>query len=182
MQLGMVGLGRMGGNMTTRLVRGGHQVVGQARRQELIDAVVAQGARGASTLADLVKALAPPRVVWVMLPAGDPTESALRELGTLLAPGDIIVDGGNSYYKETIRHSAEAASRGLHFVDVGTSGGIWGVTEGYSMMVGGTRRTWSASGPPSRRSPRPRMPVGAVWAATVRATSSRWSTTGSSTA
>jgi 6-phosphogluconate dehydrogenase len=137
MELGMVGLGRMGGNMTTRLVRGGHRVVGQARRQELIDAVVAQGARGAPTLPDLVKALAPPRVVWVMLPAGDPTESALRDLGTLLAPGDIIVDGGNSYYKETIRHSSDAAAKGLHFVDVGTSGGIWGLTEGYSMMVGG---------------------------------------------
>jgi 6-phosphogluconate dehydrogenase len=137
MQLGMVGLGRMGGNMTTRLVRGGHQVVGQARRQELIDAVVAQGASGAATLPALVQALAPPRTVWLMLPAGDPTESALRELETLLSPGDLMVDGGNSYYKDTVRHASDASAKGLHFADVGTSGGIWGLTEGYSMMVGG---------------------------------------------
>ncbi|HEV2519092.1 MAG TPA: decarboxylating 6-phosphogluconate dehydrogenase [Thermoplasmata archaeon] len=137
MELGMVGLGRMGGNMTARLLRGGHVVVGQARRKELIDAVVAQGAKGAETLADLVRALSPPRTVWLMLPAGEPTETALSDLGARLAPGDLIVDGGNSYYKDSIRHAAEAAARGLHFVDVGTSGGIWGLTEGYSMMVGG---------------------------------------------
>ena len=137
MELGMVGLGRMGGNMTARLLRGGHVVVGQARRKELIDAVVAQGAKGAETLADLVRALTPPRTVWLMLPAGEPTETALSDLGGRLAPGDLVVDGGNSYYKDSIRHAAEAAARGLHFADVGTSGGIWGLTEGYSMMVGG---------------------------------------------
>ncbi|MCI4358310.1 MAG: decarboxylating 6-phosphogluconate dehydrogenase [Thermoplasmata archaeon] len=137
MQLGMVGLGRMGGNMTTRLVRGGHRVVGQARRQELIDAAVALGATGAATLPALVEALVPPRTVWLMLPAGDATESALRELGSLLSEGDLIVDGGNSYYKDTVRHASEASGQGLHFVDVGTSGGIWGLEEGYSMMVGG---------------------------------------------
>ena len=137
MELGMVGLGRMGGNMTTRLVRGGHQVVGQARRKELIDAAVAVGARGAATLEELVAALAPPRVVWLMLPAGDPTESTLTELRGRLSPGDLLVDGGNSYYKDSVRHAAEAASKGIHFVDVGTSGGVWGLTEGYSMMVGG---------------------------------------------
>ncbi len=137
MELGMVGLGRMGGNMTTRLVRGGHRVVGQARRKELIDQAVANGAVGAATVAELVKALKPPRVVWLMLPAGDPTESTLAELHGLLSPGDLLVDGGNSYYKDTIRHAAEAARKGLRFVDVGTSGGIWGLREGYSMMVGG---------------------------------------------
>jgi 6-phosphogluconate dehydrogenase len=136
-ELGMVGLGRMGGNMTTRLVRGGHRVVGQSRRKELIDAAIAIGAEGASTSADLVRALPPPRAVWLMLPAGDATESALRELGGLLSKGDMLIDGGNSYYKDTVRHAAEAAQRGLHFVDVGTSGGIWGLAEGYSMMVGG---------------------------------------------
>ncbi len=137
MELGMIGLGRMGGNMTIRLVRGGHRVVGQARRPELVAAAVSAGARGAATVGELVRTLAPPRVVWLMLPAGDPTESTLTELGGLLAPGDLLVDGGNSYYKDSIRHAEAAATKGIHFVDVGTSGGIWGLKEGYSMMVGG---------------------------------------------
>jgi 6-phosphogluconate dehydrogenase len=137
MELGMVGLGRMGGNMATRLVRGGHRVVGQARRPELVQALVGVGGRGTATLPELVQALAKPRALWLMLPAGDPTDSTLQTLYGLLAPGDLLVDGGNSYYKDTLRHATEAAAHGLHFVDVGTSGGIWGLQEGYSMMVGG---------------------------------------------
>ena len=137
MQLGMVGLGKMGANMTTRLVRGGHDVVAFDRTADAVKAATTNGARGANTLEDLVKQLAAPRAVWIMVPAGDPTEKTVRALADLLASGDTIIDGGNSNYKESIRRSAMVAERGLHFVDAGTSGGIWGLTEGYSLMVGG---------------------------------------------
>jgi 6-phosphogluconate dehydrogenase len=137
MQLGMVGLGKMGANMTTRLVRGGHEVVAFDRTADAVKAATTNGARGANTLEDLVKQLAAPRAVWIMVPAGDPTENTVRALADLLASGDTIIDGGNSNYKESIRRSAMVAERGLHFVDAGTSGGIWGLTEGYSLMVGG---------------------------------------------
>jgi len=137
MQLGMVGLGKMGANMTTRLVRGGHDVVAFDRTADAVKAATTNGARGANTLEDLVKQLAAPRAVWIMVPAGDPTENTVRALADLLASGDTIIDGGNSNYKESIRRSAMVAERGLHFVDAGTSGGIWGLTEGYSLMVGG---------------------------------------------
>ena len=137
MQLGMVGLGKMGANMTTRLVRGGHDVVAFDRTADAVKAATTNGARGANTLEDLVKQLAAPRAVWIMVPAGDPTENTVHALADLLASGDTIIDGGNSNYKESIRRSAMVAERGLHFVDAGTSGGIWGLTEGYSLMVGG---------------------------------------------
>ncbi len=137
MELGMVGLGKMGANMTVRLVRGGHRVVGFARTKSVVDAVVAQGAVGASSLADLVRQLAPPRAVWLMIPSGAPVDQTLDQLRPLLAPGDTIVDGGNSYYRDTLRRSALVTGWGFRYVDVGTSGGIWGLTEGYSMMVGG---------------------------------------------
>jgi 6-phosphogluconate dehydrogenase len=137
MELGMVGLGKMGGNMTVRLVQGGHTVVGYARKKEVVDIVVQQGARGADSLANLVKQLAPPRIVWLMIPSGDPVDQALEQLHSLLAPGDLIVDGGNSYYRDTLRRAALVTGWGFRFVDVGTSGGIWGLKEGYSMMVGG---------------------------------------------
>ena len=137
MQLGMVGLGKMGANMTTRLVRGGHEVVAFDRTADAVKAATSNGARGANTLEDLVKQLQAPRAVWVMVPAGDPTENTVRALSDLLSAGDTIIDGGNSNYKESIRRSAMVAERGLHFVDAGTSGGIWGITEGYSLMVGG---------------------------------------------
>jgi len=133
----MVGLGKMGANMTTRLVRGGHEVVAFDRTADAVKAATTNGARGANTLEDLVKQLAAPRAVWIMVPAGDPTENTVRALADLLASGDTIIDGGNSNYKESIRRSAMVAERGLHFVDAGTSGGIWGLTEGYSLMVGG---------------------------------------------
>ncbi len=137
MEIGMVGLGKMGGNMTVRLVRGGHTVVGFARKKEVVDAVVRQGAKGAESLADLVAQLTPPRVVWLMIPSGAPVDQTIDQLHSLLAPGDVIVDGGNSYYRDTLRRAALVTGWGLRYVDVGTSGGIWGLTEGYSMMVGG---------------------------------------------
>ncbi|MGA9840607.1 MAG: decarboxylating 6-phosphogluconate dehydrogenase [Thermoplasmata archaeon] len=137
MEVGMVGLGKMGGNMTVRLVKGGHKVVGFARTPSVVAAVVKQGASGANSLADLVRQLVPPRVVWLMIPSGDPVDQALLALRPLLGPGDLIVDGGNSYYKDTLRRSALVSGWGFRFVDVGTSGGIWGLEQGYSMMVGG---------------------------------------------
>ena len=137
MQLGMVGLGKMGANMTTRLVRGGHQVVAFDRSPDAVKASVANGAGGASSLEEVVKQLAAPRAVWVMVPAGDPTEATVRALADLLSKGDTIIDGGNSNYKESVRRAGMVGERGLNFVDVGTSGGIWGITEGYSLMIGG---------------------------------------------
>jgi 6-phosphogluconate dehydrogenase len=137
MELGMIGLGKMGGNMVIRLIKGGHRVVANARSAESVNAAVEQGAVAAYTLEEVVKQLAPPRVVWVMVPAGDPTEQTIQTLISLLAPGDTIIDGGNSNYKESIRRAALLKEHQLHFVDVGTSGGIWGVTEGYSLMIGG---------------------------------------------
>ena len=138
MQLGMVGLGKMGANMTTRLVRGGHEVVAFDRSPDVVKASVGQGARGAASLEDLVKQLDAPRAVWVMVPAGDPTEATVRALADLLSAGDTIIDGGNSNYKESMRRGSMVAERGLQFVDAGTSGGIWGLAEGYSLMVGGS--------------------------------------------
>ncbi|HTP53956.1 MAG TPA: decarboxylating 6-phosphogluconate dehydrogenase [Thermoplasmata archaeon] len=138
MEVGMVGLGKMGGNMTVRLVKGGHRVVGFARAKPVVDAVVRQGAVGADSLANLVSQLAKPRVVWLMIPSGPTVDQTLEALRPLLAPGDLIVDGGNSYYKDTLRRAAQVAGWGFSYVDVGTSGGIWGLTEGYSMMVGGS--------------------------------------------
>jgi len=137
MQLGMIGLGKMGANMTERLVRGGHDVVGYDLNPESIERVVAIGARGAASLEDLVDQLAAPRAVWIMVPHGAPVDSTIEALRPLLDPGDVIIDGGNSLYKETMRRHGESASAGHHFVDVGTSGGVWGLAEGYSMMVGG---------------------------------------------
>ena len=138
MQLGMVGLGKMGANMATRLVRGGHEVVAFDRSADAVKASAAQGARGAASLEDLVKQLNAPRAVWIMVPAGDPTEATVRALADLLSSGDTIIDGGNSNYKESMRRGAMVAERGLQFVDAGTSGGIWGLAEGYSLMVGGS--------------------------------------------
>ncbi|MDH3538863.1 MAG: decarboxylating 6-phosphogluconate dehydrogenase [Acidimicrobiia bacterium] len=137
MQLGMVGLGKMGANMTERLVRGGHAVIGFDRNPEAVERVVAIGAGGADSLEELVDQLDAPRRVWVMVPAGDPTISTIEKLAGILSAGDIIVDGGNSFYRNTVRLAAQLAERSINLVDVGTSGGIWGLAEGYSMMVGG---------------------------------------------
>ncbi|HTP56475.1 MAG TPA: decarboxylating 6-phosphogluconate dehydrogenase [Thermoplasmata archaeon] len=137
MDVGMIGLGKMGGNMTVRLVKAGHRVVGYARSPPVVEAVVRQGAAGASSLANLVAQLPTPRVVWMMVPSGETVDQTIAALRPLLGRGDMIVDGGNSYYKDTLRRAAQVTAAGLSYVDVGTSGGIWGLTEGYSMMVGG---------------------------------------------
>ncbi|HEU5298526.1 MAG TPA: decarboxylating 6-phosphogluconate dehydrogenase [bacterium] len=139
MDVGMIGLGRMGGNMAERLLRGGHRVVGFARRAEGLERILrlGLGAEGVTALPALVQKLRAPRVVWLMIPSGDAVDQMLAALTPLLARGDVVVDGGNSYYRDTLRRAPLLAERGLSFVDVGTSGGIWGLTEGYSMMVGG---------------------------------------------
>ena len=136
MRLGMVGLGKMGANMSLRLLRGGHEVVAFDVDSTAIDKVVTDGATGATSLADLVSQLEPPRVVWLMVPAGPITDQTIEELSQQLKPGDIIVDGGNSRYTDTIARATRAFQRGLALVDAGTSGGIWGLEEGYCLMVG----------------------------------------------
>ncbi len=138
MEIAMVGLGKMGANMAKRLLEGGHRVVVSARSEESVRKVVEVGAVGTSSLDEIPGLMQTPRVVWVMVPAGNPTESVISNLGDFLSTGDVIVDGGNSNYKDSQRRAAELQEKGIHFVDVGTSGGIWGLTEGYSMMVGGT--------------------------------------------
>jgi len=137
MEIGLIGLGRMGGNMTIRLLQGGHQVVVWDRNPPKIEAAVARGARGTAKLGGLASLLKPPRAAWIMLPAGDPTTVAVSALEASFEPGDAIIDGGNSNYKESIRRAERLGQRGILFVDVGTSGGIWGLTQGYSLMVGG---------------------------------------------
>jgi 6-phosphogluconate dehydrogenase len=137
MQLGMIGLGRMGANMTTRLLQGGHQVVVYDRSAEAVEQASEGGATGARSLADVVDRLETPRAVWVMVPSGEPTEETVQELAGLLSSGDTVIDGGNSNYKDTVRRGRQLAERGLHFVDSGTSGGVWGLKEGYSLMIGG---------------------------------------------
>ncbi|MXY98962.1 MAG: decarboxylating 6-phosphogluconate dehydrogenase [Gemmatimonadetes bacterium] len=137
MQLGMVGLGRMGGNMTRRLLRGGHEVVVYDRSGEAVGQAEQAGAVGTSTLRGLVNALHPPRSVWVMVPAGEATERAVDELSGLLSPGDTVIDGGNTYFKDDVARAERLSARGLHYVDVGTSGGVWGLERGYCMTIGG---------------------------------------------
>jgi 6-phosphogluconate dehydrogenase len=137
MQIALVGLGKMGGNMVRRLLRGGHDVVAYDRSAEAVAAVVAEGAKGASSLAELVQKLEGTRVVWVMVPAGAPTESTIVELSNLLSANDVIIDGGNSNFRESIRRSGELAQKKLRFLDAGTSGGVWGLANGYCLMVGG---------------------------------------------
>jgi len=137
MDIAMIGLGKMGANMTTRMLRGGHRVVAFDLNEDSIQAAEAQGADGARTLDEIITKLASPRAVWVMVPAGNPTESTITALAEILSPGDIIIDGGNSNYKDSIRRAGMLEEKGIFFVDVGTSGGVWGLAEGYSMMVGG---------------------------------------------
>jgi 6-phosphogluconate dehydrogenase len=137
MQLGIVGLGRMGGNIARRLMRHGHLPVVHDRNVAAIDALVVEGARGAQSLEDMVGLLDKPRAVWVMLPAGEATEQTIARLADLLEADDVIIDGGNTHYKDDIRRADTLATRQLHYVDVGTSGGVWGLERGYCMMIGG---------------------------------------------
>jgi 6-phosphogluconate dehydrogenase len=137
MQLGIIGLGRMGGNIARRLMQGGHTTVVYDRSQDSVQGLAGEGATGASDLADLVSRLQAPRAVWVMLPAGAPTEETIQQLSSLLEPDDVIIDGGNTFYKDDIRRAGELTAKQLHYVDVGTSGGVWGLQRGYCMMIGG---------------------------------------------
>ncbi len=137
MELGMIGLGKMGANMTTRLLKGGHQMVVYDRDLTKVKVLVERGAIGAESLEDLANKLTAPRAVWIMVTAGDPIETTIKALMSILSSGDIVIDGGNSNYKDTIRRAKALKEHGIHLVDVGTSGGVWGLTEGYSMMIGG---------------------------------------------
>ncbi|MBI4500404.1 MAG: NADP-dependent phosphogluconate dehydrogenase, partial [Gemmatimonadetes bacterium] len=138
MRLAMVGLGRMGGNMVQRLLRGRHEVVAFDRSNEAVKAHVAFGAEGVRSLKDAVSKLDPPRILWVMVPAGAPVEQTIDELIPMLQQGDIIIDGGNSNFRETMRRAEKLKGHGIEFVDSGTSGGIWGLENGYCLMVGGS--------------------------------------------
>ena len=137
MQLGMVGLGRMGANMTRRLVRGGHELVVSDLSQDAVKGLVGEGAVGSTSLDDFVAKIKAPRAAWVMVPAGDPTEKTVQALADRMQAGDTIIDGGNSYFKDDVRRSEQLKSKGIHYIDVGTSGGIWGIDRGYCMMIGG---------------------------------------------
>jgi 6-phosphogluconate dehydrogenase len=137
MQLGMVGLGRMGAGLVRRLMRDGHRCVGYDVSEDAVKALVADGADGASSMAEFASKLEKPRTAWVMVPAGEITDRTIAALAEVLEPGDTIIDGGNSYYHDDLRHAAELKEKGIHHVDVGTSGGIWGFERGFCLMIGG---------------------------------------------
>jgi 6-phosphogluconate dehydrogenase len=137
MELGMIGLGKMGGFMTERLVKGGHRIVGYDRDAAVVARVGEKGIVAVGTLEKLIGELKAPRAVWLMVPAGAPVDQTIETLLPMLSPGDAIIDGGNSYYRDSVRRAAALKPKNINFVDCGTSGGVWGLTEGYSMMVGG---------------------------------------------
>ncbi|HUA97225.1 MAG TPA: decarboxylating 6-phosphogluconate dehydrogenase [Terracidiphilus sp.] len=141
MQLGLIGLGKMGGNMAERLRLGGHQVVGFDFSVEAVAKLTASGNVGVSSLEEMAQKLTGRKAIWIMVPQGKPVDETIAKLEPLLNPGDILIDGGNSYYKDSMRHYQEVTAKGFQFVDVGTSGGVWGLKEGYSMMVGGDTET-----------------------------------------
>ena len=168
MQLGVIGLGRMGANITRRLMQGGHRCVVYDRDASAVDSLARDGASSAADLADLVRQLDAPRAAWVMLPAGKPTEETIMALGEAMQSGDTVIDGGNTFYKDDIRRAAALKPRGVTYVDVGTSGGVWGLERGYCMMVGGDREAVERIDPvlktlaPGRGDlPRTRRPEGA---------------------
>jgi 6-phosphogluconate dehydrogenase len=137
MQIGMIGLGRMGGNMVRRLLRGGHECVVYDLNPAAVAELVAEGGAGSGTLDEFVSRLNAPRTAWIMVPAGEPTEGMVRALGEKLAQGDTIIDGGNSHFKDDVRRARELKAKGIHYVDAGTSGGVWGLERGYCLMIGG---------------------------------------------
>jgi 6-phosphogluconate dehydrogenase len=139
MQLGLIGLGKMGGFMAERIRLGGHQVVGFDFNPEAVAKLAASGNVGVSSLEDMIQKLETPRAIWIMVPSGAPVDETIAKLEQHLAPGDILIDGGNSNYKDSIRRHGEVTAKGFHFVDVGTSGGVWGLKEGYAMMIGGDK-------------------------------------------
>jgi 6-phosphogluconate dehydrogenase len=139
MRLGMVGLGKMGANMTRRLMRGGHEVVVTDLSAENVSKIKGEGAIASSSLDDFVSKLGKPRIAWLMVPAGDPTEQSVQSLAQKMEAGDILIDGGNSYFKDDVRRSQQLKGKGIHYVDVGTSGGVWGIDRGYCMMIGGPK-------------------------------------------
>jgi 6-phosphogluconate dehydrogenase len=187
MQLGMVGLGRMGANIVRRLMRDGHSCAGTDVGAEAIATLVAEGMTGAATPSELVAALAAPRTVWVMVPAGDITERAIADLAEVLEPGDTIIDGGNTRYHDDIRRAATLAEKGIHYLDIGTSGGVFGLERGFCLMVGGPTEVVAdshRSSPPCHRGsaspneprdepeiPRPRRTAGSTAVRPVPATS-----------
>ncbi len=147
MDIGFVGLGKMGMNMVTRLSQGGHRVVAYDRNADLITQAESKGATGAVSLEDLISKLPKPRAVWVMVPSGDPTEETIRHLGTILEKEDIVIDGGNTKFHDDVRRAADLQKRSIHYVDAGTSGGIWGLQIGYCLMVGGGKSPVTHLGP-----------------------------------
>ncbi len=147
MRIAMIGLGRMGANIARRLMRGGHEIVAFDRNPPLVDMLAGEGATAAASLEEVAAKLEGPRIFWVMLPAGPPTERTIEMLMGLASPGDIIIDGGNSFYKDDIRRAKLCAMKGLHYVDVGTSGGVWGLDRGYCMMIGGDAATLDSLDP-----------------------------------
>jgi len=142
MQIGMIGLGRMGMNMVRRLLEGGHKVIAYNRTPDRVKEIIKEVAKGAYSLEELVKKLEPPRIIWLMLPAGRPVDEHIEKLQGLLDKGDIIIEGGNSFYKEDIRHEQELSAYGIHYMDVGVSGGIWGLKIGYCLMIGGDQKIY----------------------------------------
>lgn len=137
MELGMIGLGRMGANMAKRLTKGGHKIVAYDRDAQAVAKLAAEGMQGADSLEAMIKLMTPPRAVWCMLPSGEITENAIKQLGDLLDPGDTIIDGGNTYYKDDVFRAKYLAEKSITYMDVGTSGGVWGAERGYCLMIGG---------------------------------------------
>src|ERR1700745_4247708 len=140
MQLGMIGLGRMGGNIVRRLMKNGHTAVVYDKDAKAVAGLGAEGATGANTLEDFVAKLEKPRTAWVMLPAGKITEATIEALAKLMQQGDVIIDGGNTFWQDEVRRGKALAERGIHYLDVGTSGGVWGIERGYCMMIGGEKQ------------------------------------------
>lgn len=147
MRLAMIGLGRMGGNMSERLMKGGHEVVVFDRSAEAISKYAAMGATASSSAADAASKMSAPRIVWVMVPAGKPTDDTITELATVMKKGDVIIDGGNSNFHDSMRRAADLAPKGIEFIDAGTSGGIWGLANGYCLMIGASDAAFSLCEP-----------------------------------